>query len=463
MSDLAHNRFLDAPLTGLYARTALPIIFVMGMNGLLTVVDALFLGHYVGPEALAAVTLIFPLYMLLVAFASLVSGGMSSLLARHLGGGRVAAAHRLYASAHWLALSAGAALIVLYVLAGAPMVRLAAGGNTGLAAMATTYLSVLVTFSPLLFVLSVNSDALRNEGHVGVMAAMSLLVSLSNIGFDYLLIAVFDFGVAGSAWGTVLAQALALSLIMAFRIHKGTILHPGAIWRHVTARDWGSILALGAPQSLSFIGVALASSAILTALQLIDSPDYAVTVSAYGIATRVMTFAFLPLLGLSQAMQTITGNNHGAGLWPRRDTSLHVAAGAALIFCAAVQLLVTLFAAGIGRAFVADPQVVAKVGAILPTMVALFALSGPQMMLAAHFQAIGDARRAAVLGLAKPYLFVLPLTFALPLMFGEGAIWWTAPTAEMLLLCVTTLVLMQSARRQSLRWGLFATPAQVGQ
>ena len=68
--------------TGLYPSfsraTALPLIFVMGMNGLMTVVDALFLGHYVGAAALGAVTLMFPLYMLIIALATLVGTGMAS-------------------------------------------------------------------------------------------------------------------------------------------------------------------------------------------------------------------------------------------------------------------------------------------------------------------------------------------------------------------------------------------------
>lgn len=460
MSDLSRNPFLCAPLAGLYARTALPIIFVMGMSGLLTVVDALFLGHYVGARALSAVTMTFPLYMLLVAIATLVGSGMSSLLARHLGAGRLDAARQVYASAHGLALAAGACLIALFALWGGAVTGLAAQGDAGLAEMALTYLRILVLSAPILFLLSVNSDALRNEGHVGTMAAMSLLVSLGNILFDYLLIAVIPLGVAGSALGTVLAQALALAIILAYRGAGRTLLHPRDVLRHATTRDWGAILALGAPQSLSFIGVALASTAILTALQMIGSPDYAVTVSAYGIATRVMTFAILPILGLSQAMQTITGTNHGAGLWSRRDRSFRVAAGAAFLYCLAVEAGLNGFSGSLGRAFVSDPQVVAKLAGILPVMVALFVVTGPLMMVSAHFQAIGDAPRAALLGLAKPYLFVLPLTFALPLTFGEAAIWWASPGAEALLLGLTGLVLWRGARRGSLRWGLFSHQAE---
>lgn len=461
MSHSPHNTYLDGPLPALFLRTALPIIFVMSMNGLLTVADALFLGHYVGERALAAVTLMFPPYMLIVALATLVASGMSSGLARHLGAGRMGDARRLFASAHWLALSVGGGLIGIYLLLGQRAVLLAADGDTGLAAMSDAYLRVLVLAAPLMFVLSVNSDALRNEGRVGAMAGLSLLVSLANIGFNYVLIARLELGVAGSAYGTVLAQAVALALLLIYRSRGQTALHPRDVVRNLTADGWRGILALGAPQSLGFIGVALGSTAILTALQLSRAPDYAVTVSAYGIVTRVLTFAILPLIGLSQAMQSITGNNHGAGQAARTDASLRVALTAALIFCAVVQGTLTLTAPWIGARFVADPAVVAKVATILPEMVALFLLSGPLMMVGAHFQAIGDAPRAAVLGLAKPYLFAIPLTFTLPALFGAGAIWWTGPLAEAGLLCLTIVVLSRNARRNARRLGVFTDPKEV--
>lgn len=456
MSEVSRNSFVEAPLGRLYVKTALPIILIMGMNGLLTVIDAVFLGHYVGADALSAVTLIFPLYMGIVALATLVASGMSSILARYLGAGRVDAAQRLFASAHWLALTLGGILILLYMLGGAQIVQAMAGEDRDIARMAQSYLRILVGFSPVLFVLSVNSDALRNEGRVGLMAGMSLLVSLSNIGFNYLLIVVWSLGVVGSAVGTVMAQALALGIIMAHRSLGQSVLRPGVVLRYAGAREWRPILALGAPQSLNFIGIALGSSAILVALQIFQSAEYAETVSAYGIATRVITFAFLPLLGLSQAMQTITGNNAGAGLWDRHNQSLRLAVLAALIYCGGVQIIVSLFAPEIGAAFVDDPQVIRETATILPVMLLMFMFAGPLMMLAAHFQAIGDAPRAAVLGLSKPYLFALPLTFVLPFLFGGRAIWWAGPCAEVLLLCLTGMVLYRRARHDRFRWGLFS-------
>jgi putative MATE family efflux protein len=457
MSDTPTNTFTDGPLGTIYLKTALPIIFVMGMNGLLSVADALFLGIYVGPEALAAVTLMFPIYMLVAALSTLVSNGMSSLLARYLGAGDLDGARAIFAGAHGLAIALGAVLILLFVFFGQPLTLLAAGGSDSLAQMGLIYLRITVFFSPLLFVLSVNSDALRNEGRVGFMAAMSLLVSIANIGFNYVLIAVLEMGVAGSAYGTAAAQALAFGIIFAFRFFGVTSLRPSTLLLHSARLFWGQILALGAPQSLNFIGLALGSAAIITALQWVGSPGYANTVSAYGIITRVITFAFLPLLGLSFAMQTITGNNYGAALWQRADASLRIALWAALIYCAFVQVVVMSLPSQIASAFVDDAAVIAEVARILPIMTGVFFLMGPLMMVATYFQAIGSMGKAAILGLTKAYAFAIPLTFLLPVWIGEIGIWLAGPLAEVMLLGLTVVVLWGVAQNKQLKWGIFQT------
>ena len=220
-------------------------------------------------------------------------------------------------------------------------------------------------------------------------------------------------------------------------------------------RFWGSILALGAPQSLGFLGLALGSVAIIAALQWVGSPNYADTISAYGIITRVITFAFLPLLGLSFAMQTITGNNFGAKLWGRSDASLRIAFWIALIYCSVVQIIVLNMPGLIASYFVDDLKVISEVERILPIMTSVFFMMGPLMMIATYFQAVGSATYAAILGLTKPYLFAIPLTFLLPFWFGESGVWYAGPIAEVLLLGLTIVILMRSARQNHLQWGIF--------
>src|SRR6218665_1297325 len=109
----AHNMFLHGSLPALFARTAAPIILIMTINGLYVVADAYFLGIYAGADALSAVSLIFPMMMMMLALQTLVSSGMSSILARHLGAGRREEARRTFTGAHQLVLGV---ILVVYLL-----------------------------------------------------------------------------------------------------------------------------------------------------------------------------------------------------------------------------------------------------------------------------------------------------------------------------------------------------------
>lgn len=439
------NPFLTAPIGALFLRTATPIVFVMSMNGLLTVMDAVMLGLYVGPQAVAAVTAVFPVFMLLVAVATLVGSGMASGLARALGAGDLPSARRIFSTAHWLALALSAVFIAGFLACGQPLVAGVAKGSAELGAMAYAYIAIVVFFSPLQLVLAVNVDALRCEGRVGLMALASLAISLANILFNYLLIVHFQMGVQGSAFGTVLAQLLALAFLLAFRAGGTTPLRLANAFQRATREAARSILALGAPQSLGFIGIALVSAAVITALQVSAGDAYAPLVSAYGIVTRILTFAYLPLLGMSQAVQTILGQNRGAGLVLRANGVLRLGLITVLVYCLAVEAALAGFPRWIGGLFVDDVAVIDAVARIMPIMTALYLVSGPLMMIGGYFQAIGDARRAAALGLTKPYLFTLPLIALLTSTFGESGLWYAMPAAELLLLLLTLLVLRQAA------------------
>jgi Na+-driven multidrug efflux pump len=289
------------------------------------------------------------------------------------------------------------------------------------------------------------------------MAAMSLLVSIANIGCNYVLIVILDMGIAGSAYGTAAAQALAFAIILAFRVFGETPLRPATLLSHSLRAKWMRILVLGAPQSLSFVGLALGSAAIIIALQWVGRPGYNDTITAYGIITRVITFAFLPLLGLSFAMQTVTGNNYGAELWQRSDASLRMALWVAFTYCAIVQVAVMSMPSQIASAFVDDTAVIAEVARILPVMTCVFFLLGPLMMIATYFQAIGYAGKAALLGLTKSYAFAIPLTFLLPVWFGEIGVWYAGPLAEVMMLGLTVVVLRLAAHDPASKWAIFHT------
>lgn len=427
------NAFLHGSVASVFIRTSLPIIAVTMINGLLTVADAMLLGAFVGADALGAVTLVFPISMLLIAVSTMVGIGMASILGRRLGAGDRSGAIATLASAQGLALAVAAVAILAFFGFGGGLVELVAGGDARLGEMGWTFLAISFATSPAGFLLSVQSDALRMEGRVGFMAMAGVLVTLANIGFNAVLIAVFDLGVAGSAWGTALAQLLGLVVVVAYRA-GGRAALPVAGLR--LDREWAEILALGAPRSLNFIGISLGSAAVLFALHRLELSQPETTIAAYGVVMRLMTLAFLPLMGMSLALQAMVGNMVGAGQSGRAMRSLYLSLGVSVGYGLLVQLLLVGGRDGLGGLFVSDAAVGQEVARIVPLYLAAYFAFGPVMMIASYAQALGRARQAAILSLGRSYLFAIPLTLILPLFWGETGVWIVAPIADMAMLAL---------------------------
>lgn len=455
--DANKTDFTGAPIGPLFARTALPIVFLMTVSGLFNVVDAIFVGIYVGADALAGVTVMFPIIMMSVALATLVANGMASVMARQLGGGQIDAARASLAGAHGLSVLTCALLVILFLVGGRSVVELAANGPGALADYGYRYLAITIFTAPLAFLLSVQSTALRVEGWIGFMAITGALVTLANIAFNFAFIAGLGWGVSGSAIGSAVAQALGLVAILVFRARGHGELPALRLPWQALRTGWPRFIALGAPQSLAFLGMSLGSATVLLTLQALNVPDYDTTVAAYGIITRLLSFSYLGLMGMAQALQAIVGNNFGAGLYGRVAKTLRVAMLCALAYAAIAEAIFVLAARPLAGLFVTDPAVIDAVGRILPMIVAVYVLAGPSVMISTHFQAMGEAGRAGLLSLSRTYLFAIPLTLALPLVLGETGIWLASPAAEALMLGLTVLTLVHTARARGYRFGLIPT------
>ncbi|WP_068302597.1 MATE family efflux transporter [Pararhodobacter sp. CCB-MM2] len=425
----SENTFLTAPIGRLFVKNALPMAVIMALSGLLNVTDAVFLGRFVGPEALAALSLIFPPVMLTIALSTLVSGGMSSLYARHLGAGDTSAAAQVLARAHGLALLMALAAIVALFALGRPWVAGLAEGNPTVAAMAWDYLAIMVCATPVQFLLGLHADAWRNEGRAGMMAALSVGVTLANIALNYALIVGAQMGMAGAAWGTVIAQALGLVLLVGLRGRARVTL--GALLGHRWWGGWGRIIALGAPLSLRFLGIALVSSCVLAALRFSQPDSYALAVAAYGIVTRLLSFVFLPMMAMGFAVQSITGNNAGGGRMDRARAVLRLAVIVALVYGLAVELVLIGGGQAIAAGFSDDAAVQAEVSRILRWMCAFYLVTGPVMMVALWFQALGQPGRTALLTLVKPFVLT-PVLIALAVALGsEAGLWLAFPLSDL--------------------------------
>lgn len=430
--DAIENPFLTRPVGRLFAANVLPMTVVMSMGGLLSVVDGIFVGRFIGAPALAAVSLAFPVVLLLTALTTLGGGGMSSLLARHLGAGSRLAAARVFAGAHGLVFVFSAVLMAAALTIGPAVLSALAAGNAEVAELAQGYLWILILGSPVQFLLGLHADALRNEGRAGLIGLLSVLVNLLNIGANYIAIVLFGLGVAGSALGTVGAQGIGLAMLVYLRTRDSGLLPLGALCRESWRSGWAQIAALGLPLCLNFIGMAVVASMVLLLIGT-KAADPATYVAAYGVATRLLGFAFLPQMAIALTTQSITGNTVGAGQTGRALQALWLAMACALIWCLCVALLGTFAGAWLGAWFSDNPAVIAATAEILRPMTALYFVSGPILVLALHYQAMGHPLRTAALTLIKPWLLTPALLFGLSAVWGIDGLWRAFPIAEAVL------------------------------
>jgi len=319
------------------------------------------------------------------------------------------------------------------------------------AANAELFMTISVAFAPIAFLLSLNIDALRCEGRLGFMTLLTVSATLLNIAFNWLFMGVFHWGVAGSALGSVLAQAICLATVVLVRMRSSAML---SLARPGPVRKWKTMLALGAPGSLGLLGISLNSAAVISNIRIWESEHYVATIAAYGIVTRILTFAYLPMMGVSIAFQTIVGNNYGAGLMSRTNSSLKIALLATIVYCGLVQVLATLFSSHLGAVFSDDPAIVAETARILPWTTAVYVLVGIPVILSGYFQSLGDAAKAGLFGLSRTYLLSIPLLFVLPHFLGEKGIWMAAPAADIGMLALVVAVLSLNASRRGWRYGV---------
>lgn len=106
---------------------------------------------------------------------------------------------------------------------------------------------------------------------------------------------------------------------------------------------WSDVMALGAPRSLSFIGIAAGAAATIVSLRLFGGAHTDASIAAYGVLSRMMTFAYFPLLGMSLALQAMVSNNYGAGLWSRSNSTLKLALVWSLAYAGLAEIGLILF------------------------------------------------------------------------------------------------------------------------
>lgn len=435
---------LGSPQLGrLIWRLAVPSVVGLSVNALYHIVDAFFVGR-IGPEAVAAVSVAFPLMILLAALAEGFGVGAAATIARLLGAGRRRRADQAATLALVMAAATGLAATALLLPVIEPVLQFLGATSTALP-LAAPYAALLVGGAMLLFLQIVCDFVAISEGN-SRFSMMTLLGSfLLNMVLDPVFIFVLDMGVPGAALATLVAQCSALAAYAVYFMRRlGTVRpHPRLVRRgRGTAR---SIVAMGASATLATGLTAIAFMLIYRLAGAYGDPALA----GVGIALRLLAGGTLPVVGFCLGAQPVLGYGWGAGEGERVRRALRAMLAATSVFAVVYALLMMAFAPQVVALFTDDAATIAAGAAATRAFHLFHAFIGIQMVTVVLLQATGKAKHAALLLLAPRGLFLIPALLVLPAAFGFDGLLASQAAAAMAtgLLALSMLRISQVACR----------------
>jgi len=420
----------EEPIKPLFFKMAIPIILGLIVGGLYNIVDAYFVTKGVSEFAMGGVSIVFPIQMAVFAIAALIGSGTASIVARLLGAKNLEDAQKTAMSGIWLAIIISLVLVpVLYIYAG---YFLENNVSSELRGYDSEFIYPILLSTPIIMLLSALNDLIRAEGKMHFLMLSILLSSILNILFDPIAIYALNLGVFGVALATVLAQSIALILMLYIYFGNKTHVKLNFLsYDFSIARSW-NIISLGLPIFFNYFGVALMIFIVNWVLHNSQSDIADYTISAYGLNGRLYMFFIFPMIGMSIAYQTICGFNYGANQFDRVRQATNFAVLITTIYCVIISAIMLVFAKPIYSIFADDPLMIKEGVIIMKYTYIGFSITGATSLIAIYFQAIGKALPAFILSILKTYILIVPGLILVPMYLSVDKIWWVFPVSDFL-------------------------------
>lgn len=436
------ERLGKAPIGRLLMEFALPSIIAMTAVSLYNVVDSIFIGRLIGPAALAGLTVTFPFMNLSAAFGAMVGVGAGSLIAVKIGQRDVATAEHTLGNVVLLNVLIGTVFAAVSLLVLDPVLRFFGASDNSLP-YAHDYMVVLLVGNVLTHLYLGLNEVVRSSGYPGRAMAATLTAVCVNVLFDYLFISVLGLGIRGAALATLLAQLVALCVVVRHLVSPSSFLRfkRGIFgWRpHIVK----SILGVGLSPFFTNACACLVVLLINNGLKAYGGDNY---IGAFGIVNRVSFIFVMVAQGICQGMQPIAGFNYGAGDYARVLRVYKYAVVGGMSVMTAGFLLAELCPSAVSALFTSDAELAAVTDHALRIALAAFAIVGFQIVTSGLMMAMRKAGLAIVLSLSRQLLCLAPLIVVLPNFFGVDGVWYAMPLSDMFATLVAAVVSFHQVR-----------------
>ena len=422
------QRLGTQPIPKLLANLSIPAMIGMFVMALYNVIDTLFIARGVGILGVSGVSIGFPVMMIMMAISAAVGIGGASVISRRLGENKADEADQVFGNIIFSIL-----VVSLFGLIGAftflePLLR-TFGATENIMPYAKDYLFPIMLGSIFFSFAFTTNSIIRSEGNSRFAMITMIIPAVLNIILDPIFIFGLDMGVQGASVATVISQA-SVSVVVLFYFLKGK----SSLNMQLAALkpQWlviKEVLTIGMP---AFIRQVSGSAMMIAINLMLIKFGGEFEVGVFGIVQKLAMFTIMPMIGVLQGMQPIIGYNYGAKNYLRLKETVSLGLKVVTIISFGIFLLMMTFPEGLMKIFSGDTATIETGAQAIRIMFALAMLIGAQVVSGGLYQALGMAKPALILSMARQVLFLIPLVLILPYFFGVIGVWLAFPISDLL-------------------------------
>ncbi len=425
---------------------ALPAIIAQTASSLYNMVDSIFIGQGVGPLAISGLAVTFPLMNLSTAFGTLVGAGAATMISVLLGQKHYNAASKILGNVVSLNIIIGLIFMAVALVFIDPILYFF-GASENTLPYAKEYITIILIGNVITHLYFGLNAAMRSSGSPKKAMGLTIFTVIFNSILDPIFIFWFDMGIAGAAWATVIAQTVAMFVVLHHFNDKSRPFHFKKGIVRLDAKVAKASLKIGMGP---FLMNAAACLVTLFINQQLREYSGDLGIGAYGICNRFGFMFVMICMGLNQGMQPIAGYNYGARQYSRvkevfwKTVKMAVAI---MTICWIIGMFLPRAAAGI---FTHDEELLDLAAKALRITTLVFPIVGFQMISTNFFQSLGMVKKSIILSLSRQILFLLPLLYALPLWFDAKGVWLSFPISDIMATLMTIYMLRRLFRKFSM-------------
>lgn len=443
MAKVSSQDLGSQPIGKLLVKQAVPAsigILVMSLNIL---VDTIFVGNWIGPNAIAAINVVLPVSFFIAALGMAIGIGGSSIISRALGANNREKALTTFGNQITLTIL----ITTLFVGFGLWYVNdiiPSFGGKGNIFEPAKIYYKIVLYGVPVLALNMLGNTVIRSEAKPKFAMYAMMIPSVGNLVLDILFINVLNWGMQGAAWATTISYILCFLFILWFFLSENSELKINCTHFRLNKAIVKEIGSLG---FVTLSRQAIVSVTYLLMNNILFDLGGETSVTAYAIIGRMLMFAMFPVFGITQGFLPIAGFNYGAQHYDRVREIINKAIKYAALLAAVVFVFLMVFPETITKMFTQDAEVLKETPSAMRWVFAATPIIAIQLIGAAYFQAIGKAIPALLLTLLRQGIFFIPLIFILPVFFGSLGVWIAFPVSDILSTVVTAYFLNREVRK----------------